>query len=104
MGKCIPFLLLVLWFFTCKHWWRHAILIPIGMYAFQIFSILNDETKYFDVVEIWYVFPIMLCIVPVIYFIRAKLFAEVNGDNLEEFEKNLQKPQSFFRQLKELFN
>ena len=36
-GKLIPFLLLVIWFFTCKHWWYHVILVPMAMYIFQIY-------------------------------------------------------------------
>jgi len=36
MSKAIPLLVLILWFFTCKHWWYHVIIIPISMYCFQI--------------------------------------------------------------------
>jgi len=37
LGKFVPLSLLIIWFFTCKHWWYHIILIPLLMYAFQIF-------------------------------------------------------------------
>ena len=36
LGKITPLLLLLIWFFTCKHWWYHVILVPIAMYSFQI--------------------------------------------------------------------
>lgn len=103
MGKFIPLLLLFLWFFTCKHWWRHAILIPIGMYLFQLIAALNDDLQYFDIVEIWYIFPVMLIVVPLVYYIRAKLFASLHDQKLEDFEESLGKKQNFFQLIKELF-
>src|SRR5690606_2435185 len=33
LGKITPLFLLLIWFLTCKHWWYHAILIPISMYV-----------------------------------------------------------------------
>src|SRR5680860_117651 len=36
LGKITPLMLLFIWFFTCKHWWYHAILIPIAMYTFHL--------------------------------------------------------------------
>lgn len=103
MGKFIPFLLLVLWFLTCKHWWRHVILIPIVMFAFQMFNVLNDDVQYFDVVELWYVFPMILIIVPFMYLIRAKLFEEINDESLEEFEERIGAKRNIFQQIGDLF-
>ena len=40
-SKAIPLYLLLLWFFTCKHWWYHSILVSLSMYVFQIYSIFN---------------------------------------------------------------
>ncbi|MBU2996190.1 hypothetical protein KO500_07080 [Cellulophaga baltica] len=90
MGKLIPFLLLILWFFTCKHWWYHVILIPIAMYAFQIINVLAQDTKNMDEVEIYWIIPIMLFITPFVYFIRVKLFDKhVLGIDLEAMDKEL---------------
>lgn len=103
MSKFVPFLLLVLWFLTCKHWWRHAIIVPIMMYVFQIFNVLNDDLQYVDVVEFWYVFPMMLIIVPSIYLIRAKLFSDIHGEDLEEFERQIGTKRNIFQQIGDLF-
>ena len=90
MGKMIPLLLLILWFFTCKHWWYHIILIPIAMYAFQLFGIIIDDTKLIDEVEILWLIPIMLIITPFVYFIRVKLFDKhVLGIDLEAMDAEL---------------
>lgn len=89
MIKFIPLLLLVLWFFTCKHWWYHAILIPIAMYTFQIVSLFYEE-KYLDETEIYWLIPIMLVVTPFVYFIRVKLFDKhVLGIDLEAMDAEL---------------
>lgn len=104
MGKLIPLLLLFVWFFTCKHWWYHVILIPIGMFLFQLVSVANDDMLYFDVVEIWYLIPIMAIIVPLVYLIRAKLFASLHDPDMEQFEKELGIRRGLWGQIKDLFH
>jgi hypothetical protein len=42
MGKLIPLYLLFIWFFTCRHWWYHALIVPISMYSYQVFDVLNE--------------------------------------------------------------
>lgn len=73
MQKAIPLLFLIFWFFTSRDWWYHVILIPIAMYTFQIISVINQEQNP-DEQEIYYVIPVMMIIVPIVYFIRIKLF------------------------------
>ena len=52
-GKFIPLYLLLLWFFTCKHWWHWIILVPIAMYAFQLWGIINESNN-LDELELVY--------------------------------------------------
>ncbi|MCM4166226.1 hypothetical protein DHD08_00865 [Arenibacter sp. H213] len=90
MGKLIPLFLLTLWFFTCKHWWYHIILIPMSMFAFQIFGAIAADTKVMDEVEIYWILPIMTLIVPFVYFIRIRLFDKhVLGIDLEAMDLEL---------------
>tara|TARA_R100000353_G_scaffold176127_1_gene149532 strand:- start:27281 stop:27595 length:315 start_codon:yes stop_codon:yes gene_type:complete len=103
MGKFIPILLLAIWFITCKHWWYHVILIPIGMFAFQLFSVINDDVGIVDEVEIWWLFPIMLFIIPLVYLIKAKLANSMKEHDLKSFEEELSQQKSFWQQLKDLF-
>lgn len=103
MGKFVPLLLMILWFITCKHWWYHVILIPIGMFGFQLFSVINDDAGFVDEVEIWWLFPIMLVIVPLIYLIRAKLTEQLIGKDLERFEQELSSRKNIWQQIKDLF-
>ncbi|MFD0862153.1 hypothetical protein ACFQ1M_08025 [Sungkyunkwania multivorans] len=91
LGKFVPLLLLTIWFFTCRHWWYHAILVPLFMYAFQLFTAINDDIKKYDEVEFYWLIPIMMIIVPIVYWIRIRLFEKyVLGIDLEKIEKELE--------------
>ncbi|MDT0294996.1 hypothetical protein ACFQ3R_05630 [Mesonia ostreae] len=103
MAKFIPLLLLIIWFFTCKHWWYHVILIPMGMFFFQLLSVINDDMQYTDETEFWYVLPIMLVIVPFVYLMRVKLFKSINSQDLDDLEQEFLKNRGFFAQIKDLF-
>lgn len=101
-GKIIPVILLLIWFFTCKHWWHWIILVPLSMYIFQLFNILKQNINA-DEVEIIYVIPIMMVLVPFVYLIRAKLFSQMRSDDLKSFEEELLQRRSFWDQIKDLF-
>ena len=101
-GKVIPVILLLIWFFTCKHWWHWIILVPLAMYTFQLFSVIKQNFNV-DEVEIIYVIPIMMVLVPFVYLIRAKLFAQMRKDDLKSFEEELLQKRSLWQQIKDLF-
>ena len=90
LGKLVPLCLLTIWFFTCKHWWYHIILIPILMYAFQIFEEVYDNDYYVDTENILWLLPVCMVIVPFVYFIRIKLYDKyVHGIDLEAMDAEL---------------
>jgi hypothetical protein len=88
LGKIIPLVLLLIWIFTCRHWWYHAILVPIAMYVFQVMEVLNDEI-YAEETQILYLLPVMAITIPSIYLIRARMFNKLNtaDKSLEELEE-----------------
>lgn len=102
VGKVVPLYLLLLWFFTCKHWWHWIILVPIAMYAFQLWGLINESGGY-DELEIYLVLPLMMVVIPIVYLVRAKLFAKVRGKDLESFEAELMERKSIWGQIKDLF-
>ena len=102
VGKSVPLLLLLIWFFTCKHWWHWIILVPIAMYAFQLWGVINENWG-LDELEIYYLIPLMIILVPAVYLIRAKLFNSVRGNNLETFEEDLLVRKTLWEQIKDLF-
>jgi hypothetical protein len=90
LGKIVPLYLLVIWFFTCKHWWYHIILIPILMYAFQIFEGVISEDDYIDTDNIFWLLPFCMIVIPFVYLIRMKLYDRyVHGIDLEAMEAEL---------------
>ena len=90
MSKIIPLSLLILWFFTSKNWWYHILIIPIAMYAFQLFEVLFDSDDNIDTENIWWLLPICMLVVPFVYLIRIKLYDRyVHGIDLEAMEAEL---------------
>jgi len=105
-GKAIPLILLLVWFFTCRHWWYHALLVPIVMYIFQIIKTFSFENKNIDEFEIIYMLPIMALVIPSIYLIRAQMFNKVTDvdKTMEELEEEFKiKPKTFFGKLNNYF-
>ncbi len=86
-GKFIPFILLTIWFFTCKHWWYHAILVPICMYAFQIYSNLSNEIRFSDSDEIYALAPIIFVVAIFSYTVRTRVFDKIHGIDLSELSR-----------------
>ncbi|MFD2585681.1 hypothetical protein ACFSQJ_01990 [Croceitalea marina] len=90
LTKLIPLLLLIIWFVTSKQWWYHAILIPIAMYSFQLYSAVSN-TGNIDENEILYVVAVSMVIIPIVYFIRIKLVDKyVHGIDLKAMDTELQ--------------
>ncbi|MFD2606803.1 hypothetical protein ACFSSG_14960 [Euzebyella marina] len=90
LSKIIPLVLLIIWFSTCKRWWYHAILIPIAMYSFQLYSVLVEDIKKIDENEIMYLLGVCMVVIPIVYFIRIKLVDKyVHGIDLEAMEAEL---------------
>lgn len=91
LGKIVPLYLLFIWFLTCRHWWYHSILIPITMYAFQIFEVIFSDNKYIDTENLLWLLPVCMVVIPIVYFIRIKLYDKhVHGIDLEAMEAELQ--------------
>ncbi len=91
LNKIIPLYLLIIWFFTCKHWWYHIILIPLCMYAFQIFEVVFywDE-QLVDTENVMWLLPICMIVIPFVYFVRVKLYDKyVHGIDLEAMDLEL---------------
>ncbi|WP_034039855.1 hypothetical protein [Wocania ichthyoenteri] len=105
-SKLIPLLLIFIWFFTCRHWWYHTLLVPITMYLYQLFIIFNDDVNYVDEFQLFYMIPIMAIIIPSVYLLRAKMFNKINEANksLEELENEFKiSPKNFWDRIKQYF-
>jgi len=93
LSKFVPLLLLIIWFLTNKHWWVHAIIIPISVYLFQLISVINDGTQYADEVDFIYTVPIAVIVVVILYFLRSKLALYILALDLKkEMDENMKNP------------
>jgi hypothetical protein len=105
-GKLIPLYLLIIWFFTCRHWWYHALLIPIVMYIFQLAHVINEDLKYIDNNQFFYLIFFMAIIIPSIYLVRARIFNRLNtvDKTIQDLEDELTfKPKTFWGKIKQYF-
>jgi uncharacterized membrane protein (DUF485 family) len=105
-GKALPLLFLIIWFFTCRHWWYHVILVPIAMYCYQITSLFYDTTQKIDEFQLMYMVPVMAIVIPTIYLIRAKMFDKLNtaSKTMEQLEEEFMfKPKNFWEKFKQYF-
>ncbi|MEP5254140.1 MAG: hypothetical protein ABJQ39_03695 [Winogradskyella arenosi] len=106
MMKFVPLLLSFLWFLTCRHWWYHALLIPIVMFSFQTISAFNDEVLFMDELHIVWLLPFMAIVFPSIYLIRAKMFNKINNADktLTEMEEEFMiRPKGVWSRIKQYF-
>ena len=89
--KIVPLYLLIFWFLTSRDWWYHIIIIPIAMYAFQLFEVIFDSDLQIETDNIWWLIPICLITIPFVYFIRIKLYDKhVHGIDLEAIDAELE--------------
>lgn len=90
-GKIMPLFLLLIWFFTCKHWWYHSILIPVSMYIYQITGTIYDDVFMakdpMDVNGLIYLAPFFLIILIIVYLVRIQIFDRIYGIDLSELNE-----------------
>ncbi|WP_249037271.1 hypothetical protein [Oceanihabitans sediminis] len=105
-GKLVPLILLVIWFFTCRHWWYHTLLVPIVMYTYQIIGLFNEDLSYIDELQFFYMLPVMAIIIPSIYLIKAKMFDKLNTANktITELEEEFTvRPKTIWGKIRQYF-
>ncbi|REE79765.1 hypothetical protein BX611_2661 [Lutibacter oceani] len=93
LSKLVPLLLLIIWFITNKHWWVHALAIPISVYLFQLISVINDSEEYVDDVEFIYTVPIAVLVMVILYYLRSKMSIYIQAVDLKkEMDENMKIP------------
>jgi hypothetical protein len=71
--KLLTLFIMFIWFLTCKHWWRYAVLVPIIIEINKLLVILNDELHYIDEYEYIYSLPLTIPILLFLLFLSKKL-------------------------------
>lgn len=93
LGKFVWFYLALIWYFTNLHWWKHAVLVPIGMSLYQIIILLNDDVKFKDeAIDKFVLIPIIVIICGVLLYLRTRLSFYASALDLkDEFDKQAEK-------------
>lgn len=76
------------------------------MYLYQIIEVFNDDLRFTETNQIFYLLPVMGVVIPSIYLIRAKIFNKINEANqtLEELEDEFKiSPKNFWSKIKDYF-
>ena len=90
--KLVPLILLIIWFLTCKHWWYHVIIIPISLYAFQLYNLFDFSSTYIDSGELYFIVPVVIISLSLTYLARIKVFDRIHGIDISETEDDIKKP------------
>jgi hypothetical protein len=72
------------------------------MYSFQIVTLVSESNNY-DTLEIYYLIPLMMFLIPALYLIRARLLNIFKADDLQSFEQELLREKTTWGQIKDLF-
>ena len=92
LGKVLALYLFMIWFFTCKQWWYHIILIPVSMYSFQVVEMVCYPGNTMDSTIIWWLLPISLAVVPSVYLIKLRLYDKyVNRIDLDAIDAEIKR-------------
>lgn len=84
-GKFVPLYLMCIWFFTCRYWWYWSILLPIGMYIFQIISLFSEEFRLKDEpIDLMYIIPAIILTGVLLLYLRFRIIKYIDMFNLKE--------------------
>ncbi|MBT8257254.1 MAG: hypothetical protein HKO81_06605 [Flavobacteriaceae bacterium] len=71
--KILTLFAFIIWFLTCRHWWKYSILIPIFIELYKLFGVLNDSQGFMDEYELVSSLPLSIPIVILLIYISNKL-------------------------------
>ena len=63
----------MIWFLSCKHWWRFSILVIIFIELLKLFSVFNSNQKSYDEIEFYMSLPITLPIIILLILLSNKI-------------------------------
>lgn len=90
--KLVPLILLLIWFFTAIDWWYHTIMIPISLYAFQLYNLFDFSAIYVYLGELYFTMPVVIISLSLAYLVQIKVFDKIHGIDISEIEVGIKKP------------
>ncbi|MEM5564817.1 hypothetical protein WNY78_06860 [Psychroserpens sp. AS72] len=80
--KLIIIVFSIIWFFTCKHWWKSAIIVITTIEMLKLISVFSFKQTYVDEIEYYTSLPITIPIILLIIFISKKINSYETAKNL----------------------
>lgn len=91
--KIVMILLALGWYYSSKHWWKNAIIVPLTFFVFQFIMLVNEDLIFFDKHEVFYgilvTLPIVLGFIFVVNKINRQLSILQVEDEIEEEIKSI---------------
>ena len=89
--KIVTVLILILWLFSCRHWWRHAILVPLIIEISKFINLLRVDVLVFDEMNFIYSLPIIIPIIILLILLsnRVNYFSmsyDINKEIMDEID------------------
>lgn len=72
-NKSLLFMTFLLWFLSCKHWWKYAILVPFGMSVYQLIGVLSPESSFFQRISTYNIYLLLAPIFTLLIWVSHKL-------------------------------
>ncbi len=82
--KIIMIMLALGWYYSSKHWWKKAIIVPLTFFVFQFIMLLNEDLFFFDEYEVFYGVVVTLPIVLGFIFIVNKINRQLSMLQVED--------------------
>ena len=71
--KVLMLAILLLWFFTCKHWWKYCILIPIIIELYKLLGTIKPNLTFIDENEFIKSLPFTIPILILLIYLSNRL-------------------------------
>ncbi|MFD2823581.1 hypothetical protein ACFS5M_07865 [Lacinutrix iliipiscaria] len=90
--KLLIIIMLIIWYGTCKHWWRKVILVPLILELFKLRSFFDKSTVHIDEIEFLQSLPITIPIIIFIIFLTKKMgyfskYSDLHNELNQEIEQ-----------------
>jgi len=85
--------LTIIWFLTARNWWKHAILVPLTMFLFQLSGVINFQLQFIDEYDFWYSLPFISPIIIFLIYLSFRIskhteqYTDLDNDAKDEIHK-----------------
>ena len=63
----------LIWYFTCKHWWRYILFLPLSFEIFKLLGFVNDRYNLYDNFNFYHNMPLVLFTIIVLLLLSEKV-------------------------------